>query len=123
MSAADVQFFFAMRCQIKLYHWQTTSYARHKATDDVIDSLDKVTDEFVEVSMGKYGRPQLPKSKQVIRVANRGEKDIVAYVRGCIKFIQGPLTKGLTPTDTDLLNLRDEMLGHLNQLLYLFTLK
>lgn len=89
----------------------------------MLDSLDKVVDEFVEVSMGKYGRPQLPKTKQVVRVANRGEKDIVAYVNGCIKYLQGPLTSGLRPEDTDLLNLRDEMLGHFNQLLYLFTLK
>ena len=33
MSAAAIQFFFTMRDQIKLYHWQTVSYARHKASD------------------------------------------------------------------------------------------
>ena len=49
MSAANIHFFFTMREQIKLYHWQTHSYSRHKATDEVIENLDKNIDEFVEV--------------------------------------------------------------------------
>ena len=46
MTAAHVHFFFGLRDQIKLYHWQTTSYARHKATDDVIKELDGNIDSF-----------------------------------------------------------------------------
>ncbi len=122
MSASDVQFFLSLREQIKLYHWQTHSYARHKATDEVIDSLDKVIDEYVEVYMGKYGRPRVGAGTNTIKLANLNEKSAVAFVKSAIQHLQGPLTKRLKPTDTDLMNLRDEMLGHLNQLLYLFTL-
>jgi hypothetical protein len=57
MSANDVHFFFKMREQIKLYHWQTMSYSRHKATDEVLEKLDALIDRYVEVYMGKYGRP------------------------------------------------------------------
>ena len=56
MSAAIIQFFFTMRDQIKLYHWSTVSYARHKATDEVIERLDKNIDRFTEVFIGKYSR-------------------------------------------------------------------
>jgi len=59
MSAQHVHFFFTMKEQIKIYHWQTMTYARHKATDDVLKELDENIDMFVEVYMGKYGRPNM----------------------------------------------------------------
>ena len=123
MSAADIQFFFAMRDQIKIYHWQTSVYARHKATDDVIKALDESIDKYVEVYMGKYGRPRVGVKTSVVHVKNMGEKEAVTFVKKCIRALIEVVPKGLGPEDTDLVNLRDEMLGELNQLLYLFTLQ
>jgi hypothetical protein len=122
MSADDVNFFFHMREQIKLYHWQTHSYARHKATDDVLSALDETIDTYVETYMGKYGRPRMSTRNNTVRVMNMSEKSAVRFIKECIAYIQGPLVKRLKPTDTDLMNLRDEMLGELNKILYLFTL-
>lgn len=122
MSAADVQFFFAMRDQIKLYHWQTDVFARHKATDDVLKALDESIDKYVEVYMGKYGRPRMGAKTHTIHVKNMGEKEAVSFVKRCIRTLVEVVPKGLRPADTDLVNIRDEMLAELNQLLYLFTL-
>lgn len=124
MSAAHVQFFFTMREQIKLYHWQTKSYSRHKATDEVIAKLDQTIDQFVEVWMGKYGRPRMTPRTNTVKIANLSETGAVKFIKGCIGELQGPITKSLNPSkDTDLLNIRDEMLADLNQLLYLFSLR
>lgn len=124
MSAAAIHFFFQMREQIKLYHWQTHSFSRHKATDEVIESLDKNIDEFVEVYMGKYGRPKMSEKTGTIKVVNLSEKSAVGFIRRCIQHLLSDVVKGLTPEkDSDLINIRDEMLGDLNKLLYLFTLK
>ena len=123
MSAADVNFFFTMREQIKLYHWQTYSYARHKATDGVIEALDKSIDRYVEVYMGKYGRPKMTARTNTVHVQNLSEKTIVRMIKGYIQFLQVELCKKLSKHDTDLVNIRDEMLGELNQLMYLFTLQ
>lgn len=123
MSAADVNFFFNMREQIKLYHWQTKSYSRHKATDDVVTALDESIDKYVEVYMGKYGRPRLTARTNTIKIQNLSESSIVKFIRACIAQLQGPLVRHLkAERDTDLINIRDEMLAELNQLLYLFTL-
>lgn len=123
MSEADIHFFLTMRNQIKLYHWQTYSYSRHKATDDVVNSLDEHIDLYVEVYMGKYGRMKMTPKTGTFKIENMTDKKAVAYVKECIKVLTGPLTKKLNPaTDTDLFNIRDEMLGDLNKLLYLFTL-
>lgn len=124
MSNQSIHFFFQMRSQIKLYHWQTHSYARHKATDDVLDALDKQIDEFVEVYMGKYGRPKLTEKQACVKITNMSEKQAVTFIKRCVQHLLTDVVKGLTPDkDSDLLNIRDEMLGALNQLLYLFTLK
>jgi DNA-binding ferritin-like protein len=124
MSAKDVHFFFNMRNQIKLYHWQTMVYARHKATDEVIEKLDKLIDRYVEVYIGKYGRPRLATGTNTIKLVNMSESTAVRYVETCIKYLIEDLVvdSAKRPADSDLLTIRDEMLADLNQLLYLFTL-
>jgi len=123
MSATDVNFFFTLREQIKLYHWQTYIFARHKATDEVIEALDTAIDSYVEIYMGKYGRPRLTTKTNSFHLQNMNDKSATRFIKSCITYLEGPLVKHLKPSDTDLVNLRDEMLGELNQLLYLFTLK
>jgi hypothetical protein len=123
MSAQHIHFFFNMRDQVKIYHWQTMQYARHKATDDVIKELDGLIDEFVEVFMGKYGRPNMTRTTNTVAVKNMTDKTATKFIKDCIAHINGPFSKSVRPTDTDLLNIRDEMLGSLNKLLYLYSLK
>lgn len=123
MSGDAVNFFFTLREQIKLYHWQTKSFARHKATDDVIKALDESIDTYVETYMGKYGRPKLTARSNTVRIRNLSESTVVSFIKAAIRTLQGPLVAGLdAKLDTDLFNVRDEMLGELNKLLYLFTL-
>ena len=123
MSANAIHFFFTMRDQVKLYHWQTRLYSRHKATDDVIKSLDEHIDQFVEVYMGKYGRPKMGGKTATVHVNNLSEKTIINFIKKCIQMLLGDCMKGLKESvDSDLFSIRDEMLADLNQLLYLFTL-
>ena len=121
--AHHIQFFFLFRDQLKLHHWQTFSYPRHKATDEVIQSLDEHIDMFVEIWMGKYGRPKMTAATSVYQIKNMSEKTFIKFVKEGIEYLQGPLSKSLKATDSDLANVRDEMIGDLNKLLYLTTLK
>jgi hypothetical protein len=98
-------------------------FARHKATDELLETLDTLIDSYVEVYMGKYGRPKLTTSTNTIRVQNMNDKMATRFVKACITYLQGPLVKHLKPSDTDLVNIRDEMLSNLNKILYLYTLK
>lgn len=113
-----------LRNQLKLYHWQTRVYARHIAVDGVLEKLDTLIDEYVEIYIGKYGRPKLSGADAIIRLHNLSEAGATKLVNAAIKYMMGPLVKGLkTGVDTDLINVRDEMVANLNQLLYLFTLR
>ena len=94
------------------------------ATDKILAELDTSIDLFVEVSMGKYGRPKMTPATGNLTLKNMSEKAASAYLRGAIQFLQGPFSKSFNPKkDTDLMNIRDEILGQLNQLGYLFTLQ
>ena len=121
MSAKDVQFFLTMREQIKLYHWQTKLYSRHKATDAVIDSLDTSIDKYVEVYMGRYGRMKMNGETGTITIKNLSESSVINFIKRCISYLVNNLIR--KESDTDLVNIRDEILAELNQLLYLFSLK
>jgi len=123
MSAQHIHFFFQLREQIKVYHWQTYLYSRHKATDDVIAKLDEHIDLFVEVYMGKYGRPNITRTTNTIQIKNMTEKSALKFIKDGLAHMIGPFSRSIKATDTHLLNIRDEMVGELNQLLYLFTLK
>jgi hypothetical protein len=114
-----VSTFFNMREQIKLYHWQTRSFSEHKATDDLIAKLDTNIDTFVEVYMGRYGRPVVRKTLPVKNLTVTG---IRGFITKSGVWLSTKLPGMVKKTDSDLLNIRDEILADLNQIKYLFTL-
>jgi DNA-binding ferritin-like protein len=109
-----------LRNQVKLYHWQTKSFARHTATDALTTALDASIDSFVESYMGRYGRPKVSGS---IKLHNFSESAARTFVATQTAYLTKVLPKKLKSTDTDLLNLRDEILAELTKVLYLFTLQ
>ena len=109
----------AIRNQVKLYHWQTKSFARHTATDNLTAALDTNIDTFVESYMGRYGRPKVSGS---IKLHNFSESAAKAFVAKETKYLSAELPRKIGKNDTDLLNLRDTILGDLTKVLYLFTL-
>jgi hypothetical protein len=96
------------------------AFARHKATDGLTATLDTLIDKFVETYMGKYGRPKVTKT---IKLSNFSESDAQRFVAKQRKFLSEVLPRKIKRSDTDLLNIRDELLGELNKVVYLFTLK
>jgi len=118
-----IQMFFHMQLNIKLYHWQTKSYARHKATDDLLGNLSDLVDKFIEVYMGRYKRPDFSEGFTVI-VDELTDESAKRLIENYITILKTKVPKYLKKeSDTDLLNIRDEMLENFNKTLYLFTLE
>ena len=106
---------------IKLFHWKTHSYATHKATDELQSKLADNVDTFVETMLGKNGnRVQLTSVKSI---PLNDFNEIGDFKATMIAFKTFLINLRLSQADTDLLNIRDEMLGHVNQFLYLLTFK
>lgn len=118
-----IHFFFHLQTNIKLYHWMTTSFARHKAADELVDSVTSLGDKFMEVYIGKYGRSSLAKKDASIQLLQLNDKNVVEFLDVSIKFLLQDLSKMLKKEDVDLFNLRDELVASLNQAKYLFTLQ
>ena len=109
----------AIQTQLRFFHWQTKSYARHQAYGGTYSVMDGLIDSFVEIFMGKYGRvPALP-----FKVYNRNEKDVFSFIDETIIYLLNLDNVLDRQKDTDLLNIRDEMLSEFNKLKYLITLK
>lgn len=121
MSSETVLLMLTLRNQIKLYHWQTMSFARHKGTDELVEKLDGNIDKFVEVYMGKRGRPKVGHNAS-LKIRDYHDKEAPKLLQEAIAWLSHDLPKLLKKGDTDLLNIRDEIVGDLNQALYLFTL-
>jgi hypothetical protein len=115
--------FLGFRDQLKIYHWKTLSYSRHKASDKLIGNLTEMIDTFIETMQGSRGeRIQLGDIPLMIKEYD--DKSIIDLLDEFKEWLSGEkgLVSYLKKTDTDLLNLRDEILAKINQTLYLFSL-
>jgi hypothetical protein len=119
--------FLAMLNTIKLYHWKTYSYATHKATDELYASLGANIDKFVEILLGKaQNRIKLRTNNIPVKDMNNPQefkREIESYKSYLVNLSNNKALGATGMTNTDLLNIRDEILGDLNQFLYLFTFK
>lgn len=109
--------------QVKIFHWQTYGYAEHKTFGELYDSLSGHIDEFVEVFMGKYGRI-IAKDSFALTLQNYKSISPLDAMNAFIVFLSDDLSSQLDASkDTDLLNIRDEILASVNKTKYLLTLK
>jgi len=116
-----VQSFLQFQVAFKIYHWQTKSFSRHKASDSLFASLSEKIDRFVECLQGSRGRTIKFKKGTVIDLVNFSDKEAVELLRDFEAWLNKVLPKHIT--EKDLTNLRDEILGDVHQALYLFTLE
>jgi hypothetical protein len=112
--------------QFKVYHWQTQkkpgSYAQHIAFGTAYDDLTPLIDQFIEIYQGKKG----------VIMGRDGFKFTLNNLDDNPEFMIDEFVDYFTnhvpsvldeKTDTDLINLKDEMLGILNQTKYRLMMK
>jgi hypothetical protein len=118
--------FFEMLLMVKLFHWKTHSYATHKATDELYSKLNDDIDKFIEILLGKTGtRIDLMGHKSISLIDLNSQDKLKSKIDSFKSYLVGLTNnKALSSmTNTDLLNIRDEILGDMNQFLYLLTFK
>lgn len=115
-----------MQNQFKVYHWQTQkkpgSYAQHIAFGTAYDELTPLIDDFIEIFQGKRG-VLMGRDGFTINLQNLDDTPNV-FIDEFVNYLTTNVTEALDSTsDTDLLNIRDEMLGILNQTKYRLLMK
>jgi len=112
-----VEKFFYILNTIKLYHWQTLSYARHKYSDELYNHLAKRMDEFVETYSGIYGRPSSDSFS--LEIVTYDDDSIVDFLKEICTYLTTDLQDDIKD-NPDLLHIRDELLEHVNHAFYDF---
>ena len=115
-----------MQNQFKVYHWQTQkkpgSYAQHIAFGTAYDELTPLIDDFVEIFQGKRG-VLMGRDGFTINLQNLDDAPTV-FIDEFVDYLTQSVPQALDSTaDTDLLNIRDEMLAILNQTKYRLMMK
>jgi DNA-binding ferritin-like protein len=118
--AKIVLFFFELQLNIKLYHWNAETYANHKTTNKLLEKLSDLIDNFVETYMGGHARPVL-KSGSSIPIQNMSKSKYIKLLKQAQDYLRGDLEKMIVK-NTELLTIRDEILGEIGRALYLSTL-
>jgi len=85
--------------------------------------LGDLVDNFVEMYMGKYGRVEFSGGEGSITLKNTDTLELNNFLNSNIDWLKSLNEKLKSDKDSDLLNLRDEMMGEINKLKYLLTLK
>ena len=112
------------RDQLKFYHWAGTDlYSRHVASDSLTNSLTDKLDKFIEIMQGGENK-KLILSKTSIIFTVETDASIVKLLENFKVWLSNILPSLLNSSrpNTDLLNIRDDILGDVNKTLYLFTL-
>jgi len=118
--AKIVLYFFELQLNIKLYHWTTDSYSNHKTTNKLLEKLSDLIDSFVEKYMGAFSRPVM-KIGSNVPIQNMSKSKYIKLLKQAQDYLRGDLEKVISK-NSELLNIRDEMLGELDQALYFATL-
>jgi hypothetical protein len=120
--SSNINFLLGLHQQLKICHWQTKGIARHEAFGNFYEDLVPLIDDFAEQAMGKYGRFVLDDETGTIKLVNLKDINVEALVSTTRKALV-QFTDQFDAEDTDILNLRDEILGKLNKYAYLFTME
>lgn len=116
-----VRIFIEMLNAVKLYHWKTKSFAQHKATDELYSNLNEHIDTFVEILLGKDESRIRIMEKKIDLLDSSNTTEFKMRVYEYRDFLIDMTNYLDNKSDSDLLNVRDEILGDINQFLYLMT--
>ena len=105
---------------LKLFHFQTEKYGAHKASDAYLEKYANTMDKFLEVAQGIYGKVTL--KKYTLSGSSHTDENIVKHLNGIITYMREKIDDVLDEY-TELINIRDELVGDAEQLKYLLTFK
>lgn len=105
---------------MKLFHFQTELYGAHKTSDAYLEKFATTMDKFLEIAQGIYGRLTIKKFK--LEGSSHTDENIMKHIEGIIMLLRTGIDDVLD-NYTDLINVRDELVGDAEQLKYLLSFK
>jgi hypothetical protein len=111
-----IKFFLQFRTDIKLFHWQTKLYAYHKISDELLTNIDLLSDKLIEALLGRFNtRPNISESINI--------RDMTIELFNKELNIATQYLTNMNINFTEILNIRDEVLGEIDKAKYLLSFK
>ena len=113
-----------LQAQMKILHWQTTSFAEHNAFGGFYSATDDLIDKLVEAVQGKYGRIFLG-GIDSIPVSDYSNLKLNVFIMDMETFFCNEIfICGIDKNkDAEIDNIIQEIRGEIDKLKYLLTLK
>lgn len=112
---------FNVQTNLKFYHWNTKSFSRHKAADELHEQLQNLGDSLVETMIIRYGRPtHLSKKQSSLSLTTLSDDSILTFLQSYAKTLTH---YKFEKAHTDLESIRDELLATVNKTLYVMSLQ
>lgn len=111
--------FFNHHLKIKMFHFQTHYYGRHKSSDVYLEQFQLNYDKFMEVYQGIYDKVSTNHINIKFNIVD--DNTIFDELDTFADILKG--FDKLLSNNNDLLNIRDEMLAEANQFKYLLKFK
>jgi hypothetical protein len=109
--------FLVILNQIKIFHWQTRSYAEHKALGKLYEYVQDFKDGVIEKLMGYTG-----KRPGAYKIDPLGNSNATAIVSELMSFSSSLKSYGESNGYHDIANLADALSGEAAKTKYLLTL-
>jgi len=103
--------------QLHLLHWQTSSYAEHKATGKLYEYLQDFRDDVIEKIMGYTARKPMS-----LKIDPIGPAEVAMVVSELMSFASSLKVYGESNSYHDIVNLADALSGQAAKTKYLLTL-
>ena len=113
-----------LQSQMRILHWQTTSFAEHNAFGGFYDTASDIIDTLIEAIQGKYGRILLGGIDSV-QVSDYSNLKLNIFIMDMEAFFSTEIYAcGIDMTkDSEIDNILQELRGQIDKLKYLLTLK
>jgi hypothetical protein len=110
----------AVRDQGHIFHWQTYSYARHKAFGNFYDDYLDFVDKLAESIMGIKQRPII--GNATITLVDYSDVAIKQYLDEAYNLFTVDIKGVVEPTYVEIYNIIEEITALIDKLRYLLTL-
>lgn len=115
--------FFKFQNAMKVHHWQTPLFARHKASDELLEKMSDLVDQFMESLQGAQGtRLSFGGREVMVPLNDVDDQEASEMVRRMREWLITDLPR-VVPLDSGLANIRDEIVSALDTAAYLFTFR
>jgi hypothetical protein len=116
--------FLQIQSQMRVLHWQTTSYAEHNAFGGFYDATGDIIDKIVEAIQGKYGRIMLG-GIDSIQISDYNNLKLNMFIMDVDTFLSNEIYScGIDKEkDSEIENIIQEFRAEVDKLRYLLTLK